>query len=139
MSVDRISYNIKFFREQKGLTQEALAKRIVTSRSNIAKWENNTTVPDIQSLLKMSEIFEVSLDHLVGRLSFQEDLLKDFKRIYGSTPESFDEEVVELIEYTMKFPQFKAELLRLKTLPLKNQLAVHELLANLIDQFEKMK
>lgn len=137
MSIELIAYNIKYFREKKHLTQESLAKIIVTSRSNIAKWESNTAVPDIESLLKLSDVFGVSIEQLLGRLSNRENLLLDFKRAYSSEPEEFDKEVIALMEYTMRFPELKANLLRLKALSHKNQEAVHEILSSIITQFEK--
>src|SRR5699024_8474564 len=82
VTVDMISYNIKFFREQHGWTQEQLANKMLSSRSKIAKWESNTNIPDIESLIELCDLFDVSLDHLVGRQSFQKELLTDFKRIY---------------------------------------------------------
>lgn len=138
MRIDQISHNIKFFREQNKWTQKELAEQLKVSRSVIAKWENNHVIPDISSLLKLSTIFNISLDHLVGNYSFREDLLKDFKRIYSSKSKPFDEEVVELVEYIMTYPKFKNEIYRLKDLSVKKQLSIHKLLANLIDQYEQM-
>src|SRR5690625_1835014 len=104
MNIEQIPYNIKFFREQNKWTQKELAEQLKVSRSVIAKWENNNVTPDISSLLKLCNIFDTTLDHLVGNHSFQKDLLKDFKRIYSSKSKPFDEEVVELVEYIMTFP-----------------------------------
>src|SRR5690625_37346 len=92
MRIDQISHNIKFFREQNKWTQKELAEQLKVSRSVIAKWENNHVIPDISSLLKLSTIFNISLDHLVGNYSFREDLLKDFKRIYSSKSKPRSEE-----------------------------------------------
>ena len=138
MNIDQISHNIRFFREQNKWTQKELAEQLKVSRSVIAKWENNHVIPDISSLLKLSTIFNISLDHLVGNYSFREDLLKDFKRIYSSKSKPFDEEVVELVEYIMTYPKFKNEIYRLKDLSVKKQLSIHKLLSNLIDQYEQM-
>lgn len=138
MNLDIIAYNIKFFREQKGWTQQKLADLIVTSRSNIAKWESNTAVPDIQSLIKLCDLFHVSLDLFVGRQSLGSELLLDFKRIYASDTTAFDEDVVDIVEYIIKYPAFKEEIYRLKKLPFKNQLSIHELFSNIITQIEKL-
>src|SRR5690625_1556941 len=138
MSLQQIAYNIKFFREQNGWTQEELASKIIGSRSTIAKWENNTGTPDIESLIKLCEIFNITLDQLVGRHSYKEDLLRDFRRIYQLDADSYDREIVEIIEYTMTHPKFKSELFRLKDLPIKKQVSIHELLKFLITQYEKI-
>lgn len=138
MNIEQISHNIKFFREQNKWTQKELAEHLKVSRSVVAKWENNNVTPDIISLLKLCTIFDISLDHLVGNYSFKEDLLKDFKRIYSSKSKSFDEEVVELVEYIMTYPTFKNEIYRLKRLSVKKQLSIHKLLSSLIDQYEQI-
>jgi transcriptional regulator with XRE-family HTH domain len=138
MNLEQIAYNIKFFREQYGWTQKELADKIMLSRSVIAKWENNTAVPDVDSLIKLSRVFNVSLDHLVGNYSFQNDLLKEFKRIYSSEAKDFDEDVVELVEYLMTYPEFKNQVYRLKRLSIKKQLSLHNLITQLLNEYEDL-
>lgn len=138
MNVEQIPYNIKFFREQNKWTQKELAEQLKVSRSVIAKWENNNVTPDIFSLLKLCNIFNITLDHLVGNHSFKKDLLKEFKRIYSSKSKDFDEEIVELIEYIMTYPTLKNEIYRLKNLSVKKQLSIHKLLSDMIDQYEQL-
>ena len=53
------------FRTEKNLSQGDLADRLEVSRQSISKWENNNAVPDLEKIIKLSEIFEVSLDELV--------------------------------------------------------------------------
>jgi|SRR5690625_4603228 len=138
MNIEQIPHNIRFFREQNKWTQKELAEQLQVSRSVIAKWENSNVTPDISSLLKLCNIFDITLDHLVGNHSFRKDLLKDFKRIYSSQSKPFDEEVVELVEYIMTFPALKSEIYRLKNLSVKKQLSIHKLLSNMIDQYEQL-
>lgn len=52
-------------RKDKGLSQEALAERIGTTRQAISKWENNQGFPETEKLLQLSNIFEVSTDYLL--------------------------------------------------------------------------
>lgn len=52
-------------RTAKNLSQGDLAERLDVSRQSISKWENNNAVPDLEKLLKLSEVFEISLDELV--------------------------------------------------------------------------
>ncbi|MBP1970592.1 transcriptional regulator with XRE-family HTH domain [Virgibacillus natechei] len=138
MTLEQIAYNIKFFRDQQDWTQKELSEQLVVSRSVIAKWESNSVTPDISSLIKLSNVFEVTLDQLVGKQSYHEDLLKDFKRIYSSKSKSFDEEVVDLVEYIMTHPNFKDQVYRLKKLPIRKQLSLHTMFAGIIDQYEKI-
>lgn len=138
INVEKISHNIRFFRKQNNWTQQELADQLKISRSVIAKWENNIAIPDISSLLKLCEIFNINLDHLVGNYSFQDDLLKEFKRIYSSKKKPFEEDLVELVEYLMTFPELKNEIYRLKRLSIKKQISIHQLLAEIIDQYENI-
>lgn len=52
-------------RTEKNLSQGDLAEKLEVSRQSISKWENNSAVPDLEKIIKLSEIFEVSLDELV--------------------------------------------------------------------------
>src|SRR5690625_2103158 len=121
MELHKIGYNIKIFREQFHLTQEQLAIKINHSRSTIAKWENNTLIPDVESLIKLSDFFNVTLDQLTGRHSYEDDLIRDFKRIYQLDSDTYDKNFINLIEYAMTHPQFKDDILRLKSLSLIQQ------------------
>ncbi len=53
------------FRESCGLSQLELAEKLDVSRQAISKWETGASVPELPKLVKMAEIFEVSLDELV--------------------------------------------------------------------------
>lgn len=52
-------------RKEKGLSQEALAEQIGTTRQAISKWENDQGYPETEKLLQLSNIFEVSTDFLL--------------------------------------------------------------------------
>lgn len=69
--------NIKKIRQDNNLTQEELAKRINTSRSNIANYENDKNMPSIDILEKLSEIFNCSIDYLLGKSDIKNPDLKD--------------------------------------------------------------
>ena len=60
-----ISEKIKKIRDDEKLTQEQFAEKIYVSRNTVAKWETNRGYPDIQNLITISEVFNVSLDELV--------------------------------------------------------------------------
>ncbi|MBQ9000635.1 MAG: helix-turn-helix domain-containing protein [Eggerthellaceae bacterium] len=57
--------NIRDHREQAGISQEELARRIFVSRQTVSNWETGKTYPDVQSLLLLSSLFGVSVDSLV--------------------------------------------------------------------------
>lgn len=60
-----IGSKIRKARMEKGLTQEQTADALGVSRQTISNWENDKSYPDIISVIKMSEIYSVSLDHLL--------------------------------------------------------------------------
>lgn len=54
-------------RKQKGLTQEEIANRVNISPQAVSKWENDISSPDIDTIVKLSEILNVSLNELLGK------------------------------------------------------------------------
>lgn len=60
-----IGTKIKEARLTAQLTQEQAAETLGVSRQTISNWENNKTYPDIVSVIKMSDLYAVSLDHLL--------------------------------------------------------------------------
>jgi transcriptional regulator with XRE-family HTH domain len=52
-------------RKKEGMSQEALAERLNTSRQAISKWENGQGYPETEKLLKIGNIFNVSTDYLL--------------------------------------------------------------------------
>ena len=56
---------IKKYRSELSLSQEALAEKIYVSRQTVSNWENDKNYPDINSLLRLSEVFQVSVDILI--------------------------------------------------------------------------
>ena len=60
-----LSSQMKKYRNEAGLSQEALAEKIFVSRQTISNWETGKNYPDINSLLRMSEVFGISVDALL--------------------------------------------------------------------------
>ena len=52
-------------RKRKGLSQEELANKLNVSRQTVSKWELGDTTPDMEKLVAISDLFEVTLDELV--------------------------------------------------------------------------
>lgn len=60
-----LSGQIKKYRDQLGLSQEELAEKIFVTRQSVSNWENGKTYPDLQSLLRLGDLFGLSLDELI--------------------------------------------------------------------------
>ena len=54
-------------RKKHKLSQEELAEMIGVTRQTISNWELNETSPDLKQAQKLSNIFDISLDELIGR------------------------------------------------------------------------
>lgn len=61
----QFSNQLKKLRSERGLSQEDLANQLFLSRQAISKWENGDGNPDLDNLIKLAEIFDVSLDCLI--------------------------------------------------------------------------
>lgn len=57
---------IKDLRTQKGITQEQLSKHLHVAKSTVGMWENNKREPDINTLIKISNFFDCSIDLLIN-------------------------------------------------------------------------
>ena len=60
-----IADRIQNLRKTKGLSQEELADAIGVSRQAVSKWESEQTTPDLEKIVLMSELFEVTTDYLL--------------------------------------------------------------------------
>lgn len=61
-----IDMNIKFLRNNSGMSQEELAEKIGVSRQSVAKWENGESLPDIMKCNEIANLFDTSIDNLVN-------------------------------------------------------------------------
>ena len=62
-----MEFNNKLYelRKKRGYSQEELANRLNVSRQTVSKWEVGESTPDMEKLVAISDLFEVSLDELV--------------------------------------------------------------------------
>ena len=65
MDFMKLGNQIKYYRSKKELSQEELAERVYVTRQSISNWENNKNYPDINSIVLLSEVFEISIDNLI--------------------------------------------------------------------------
>ena len=77
---------IKFLRENLKLSQEELAEKLNLSKGIISLYEQEKRKPSLEILIKLSEIFNVSIDYILGRT----DLKNESIPLAASTKDNID-------------------------------------------------
>ncbi len=67
MDIINLGKKIKSLRDKDGRSQEWVSKQIGTTRQTYAKWETGQTVPDIEMICRIADLFNISLDELTDR------------------------------------------------------------------------
>jgi putative transcriptional regulator len=57
---------LKRLRAKNGISQDELAIRLNVVRQTVSKWENGLSVPDADMLIKIADVFDVSVSDLLG-------------------------------------------------------------------------
>ena len=73
---------LKSIRKKAGLSQEQLAEKLGVSRQAVTKWETETGIPDIENMMAISALFDISIDEL---LSNERGMKKCIKTAANST------------------------------------------------------
>lgn len=76
----KIGDKLKSIRTQRNMTQEQVCEVLEVSRQTISNWENSRSYPDIISIIKLSDLYDISLD----------DLLKEDKAMVSHMKESMN-------------------------------------------------
>lgn len=63
---DKIGKHISELRKEKGYTQKSLSEAIFVGEKTISKWERGIIVPDIIMIKILADLFEVSMEELIG-------------------------------------------------------------------------
>lgn len=71
--------NLKTLRTKKGISQQTLADAIGSSQQSINKYENHKIEPDIDTLIKIADYFETSVDYLIGHTDIDR-VIEDVKK-----------------------------------------------------------
>lgn len=61
----KLNQQIRKYREALGLSQDRLAEMLYVTRQSVSKWESGDVIPDLEKIIKMTKIFNVSLDNLI--------------------------------------------------------------------------
>ncbi len=60
-----LAENLKYLREQRGFNQKELSDALGMSRAAIGNWEKQHRIPDIETIIKMAQFFDVTLDDFI--------------------------------------------------------------------------
>lgn len=69
----KFNENLKYLRKEEKMTQEALAEKLNVSRQAVTKWESGQSLPDIENLKQMADLFGVTMDSLVGNVTTKKE------------------------------------------------------------------
>ncbi|MBH5319443.1 helix-turn-helix transcriptional regulator [Paenibacillus sp. GSMTC-2017] len=73
---------LKTERNNKGWSQEELAEKLFVSRQSVSKWENGQNYPSIEILIKVSDLFEVTIDELLrSDANLTNKVIKDSRKL----------------------------------------------------------
>ncbi|SEO66503.1 DNA-binding transcriptional regulator, XRE-family HTH domain [Amphibacillus marinus] len=139
--IQHLPINIKYYRKQASLTQQSLADNLKVSRSVVAKWESGDVLPDITALIKLSKLFNQSIDHLIGLDTYSDEVLSEVKQLYQADKHNdfeLDQSVIQIIDYLIKNPTLKEQLDQIIQLPIKQQRAVIKVLHTLLTETAKL-
>ena len=65
--MEKFHEKLKMLRKKKGLTQKDIADLVHVNRVTYTNWEKGNREPNFETLLKLADLFDVSLDWLFGR------------------------------------------------------------------------
>ena len=88
---------LKLLRKQENMSQEQLAAKLGVSRQAVTKWETGAGIPDIENILSISKLFDISMDELFSN-ERKMNLPKDY--LFESVTEY---DIDESKHYDMKF------------------------------------
>ena len=114
-----IAEKIQELRIEKGLTQERLAELMDVSRQSVSKWELGQAIPDVEKIIRMSELFHVSTDTILQRSTNEVQMnqnplhlgsiylvVKDFEKSVEFYEKFFGQSVADRCRSGNKFVEF---------------------------------
>ncbi|AOY78145.1 helix-turn-helix domain-containing protein [Clostridium formicaceticum] len=102
------SHRLKQLRKEKKLTQEDLAIQLNKTRSTVAGYETERKEPDYDTLKKIAEFFDVSIDYLLGHSDTphsysSKNCITETKARYGLDNKDLPDEAIKQIEDYIEF------------------------------------
>ncbi|CAN7299139.1 MULTISPECIES: helix-turn-helix domain-containing protein [Paenibacillus] len=100
---------IALLREKRGLTQEDLSVKIGISRASLSHYETNRREPDYETINKIANFFNVSIDYLLGRTNHQQTVLDEDVRDFVENLDLTDEGILQKFSLTVDGKRLSAE------------------------------
>ncbi len=97
--------NLKKLRISRGLSQQQLAEHVGVSQQSINKYENHAIEPDIATLIALADLFNTSIDYLVGHTDIE-------RRIEPVQTHDLNEEETRLIQRYRKLSPKQKDILQ---------------------------
>lgn len=64
---ESLHIQLKYYRNQKGFSQTDVAEKLNLSRQAISNWEAGKSYPDLDNIILLSDLYEISVDELIGK------------------------------------------------------------------------
>ena len=93
MSTKSFGYRLASLRSEKGLTGKQLGELVGANKSIVAQWESGRNYPNNEKLIKLADIFGVTIDYLMGRTDSKQSI---------NVLTAKGEEVVDLSNFTQE-------------------------------------
>lgn len=100
-----IGERLQELRKDKGLSQADFAKILGVSHYTVSSYECNRSDPDDKAKIKIAELFNVSIDYLVGLIDEPVSYIRNKNEI--TAPKNFDAEDIDDIKIFIEFLKFK--------------------------------
>lgn len=113
-------YRLKQLRENADLTQDELAKKLNLTQSTIAYYESGRKMPTLENTKAIAELFDTSLDYLLGLSENQNKETIEKTKEITSIADELSEEIHELSPESLKDLKKYIELLKIKDMQDKN-------------------
>ncbi|MDE7389956.1 MAG: helix-turn-helix domain-containing protein [Lachnospiraceae bacterium] len=97
---------IQMLRNKEGLSQEQLAEHLAVSRQAVSKWELGQSTPDLDYVVQLGELFNVSLDYLVKDKDFSEISSQYGGLEQGKVRNALEDTVFTKIPFPFSIPVF---------------------------------
>lgn len=86
MNTNMTAKYLQFLRKSHGYTQDDLAQKLNISRQAVSKWETGTTIPDLDTLLKLSKLYHITINEILEP-KIQPQRITDFEQL-STIPEN---------------------------------------------------